>query len=128
MPLPSRDTHPVIVWVKGEHGVEAVCNACRIRYGRETQFVTLPHAEWDETEWPRDNATFLRHLFAEGGIDLRRGALFDSAPADLPASFDWDRVDGMLLGLAIGDALGNTSEGMLQAGPRSWRLSGRTCH
>ena len=35
--LPSKDTHPVIVWVKGEHGVDAVCNACRIRYGRETQ-------------------------------------------------------------------------------------------
>ncbi len=33
----------------------------------------------------------------------------------MPASFDWDRVDGMLLGLAIGDALGNTTEGMLPA-------------
>ena len=48
--LPSQDTYPVIVWVKGEHGVEAVCNACRIRYGRETQFVTLPHADWDEAD------------------------------------------------------------------------------
>ena len=28
---------------------------------------------------------------------------------------DFDRVRGMLLGLAIGDALGNTSEGMLPA-------------
>jgi ADP-ribosyl-[dinitrogen reductase] hydrolase len=114
-PLPSADTRPVIVWVKGEHGVEAVCNACRIRYGRETQFVTLPHADWDETERPRDNATLLRQLFAEGAVDLQRGALFDSVPPDLPASLDWDRVDGMLLGLAIGDALGNTSEGMLPA-------------
>ena len=114
-PLPSQDTRPVIVWVKGEHGVEAVCNACRIRFGRETQFVTLPHADWDETDWPRDNATLLRQLFAEGAIDLRRGALFDSVPTDMPASFYWDRVDGMLLGLAIGDALGNTSEGMLPA-------------
>ena len=114
-PLPSQDTRPVIVWVRGEHGVEAVCNACRIRYGRETQFVTLPHADWDETDWPRDNATLLRQLFAEGVIDLQRGALFDSVPPDMPASFDWDRVDGMLLGLAIGDALGNTSEGMLPA-------------
>ena len=49
-PLPSGDTWPVIVWVKGEHGVEAVCNACRIRYGRETQFVTLPHADWDDSD------------------------------------------------------------------------------
>ena len=113
--LPSWDTRPVIVWVRGEHGVEAVCNSCRIRYGRETQFVTLPHADWDETDWPRDNATLLRQLFVEGAIDLQRGALFDFVPPEMPASFGWDRVDGMLLGLAIGDALGNTSEGMLPA-------------
>jgi len=118
-PLPSRDTQPVIVWVRGEHGVEAVCNACRIRYGRETQFVTLPHADWDETDWPRDNTTLLRQLFAEGAIDLQRGPLFDSVPPDIPANFDWDRVDGMLLGLAIGDALGNTSEGMRPAERRA---------
>ncbi len=34
--LPSADTRPVIVWVKGEHGVDGVCNACRVRYDRET--------------------------------------------------------------------------------------------
>ena len=113
--LPSWDTRPVIVWVRGEHGVEAVCNGCRIRYGRETQFVTLPHADWDETDWPRDNAALLRQLLAEGAIALQRGALFDFVPPDMPASFDWDRIDGMLLGLAIGDALGNTTEGMLPA-------------
>ena len=27
--------------------------------------------------------------------------------------FDWDRIEGMMLGLAIGDSLGNTSEGLL---------------
>ena len=31
----------------------------------------------------------------------------------MPPGFDFGRVEGMLLGLAIGDALGNTSEGML---------------
>ena len=60
-----------------------------------------------------DNATLLGRLFASGGIDLRRGELFDQSPAPLPTTFDWDRVDGMLLGLAIGDALGNTTESLL---------------
>ena len=117
-PLPSADTRPVIVWVRGEHGVDAVCNACRIRYDRATQFVTLPDADWDETDWPRDNAALLRQLLAEDAVDLRRGALFDQPPAPLQASTGvsaastWDRVEGMLLGIAIGDALGNTTEGM----------------
>ena len=61
------------------------------------------------------NAALLDQLFATGTIDLHRGALFDEAPAPMPASCDWDRVDGMLLGLAIGDALGNSTEGMLPA-------------
>jgi ADP-ribosyl-[dinitrogen reductase] hydrolase len=115
IPLPSRDTAPVIVWVRGDHGVEAVCNACRVRYRRVTELVTLPYDDWDETDWPRGNATLLRQLFAEGAIDLQRGVLFDAVPAEMPANFDWDRIDGMLLGLAIGDALGNTIEGMLPA-------------
>jgi ADP-ribosylglycohydrolase len=118
VPLPSDDTRPVIVWVRGEHGVDAVCNACRVRYGRVTQFVTLPDADWDDTDWPRDNATLLRQLFTDGGIDLRRGELFERPPTPLPAVLSWDRVEGMLLGLAIGDALGNTSEGMRPADRR----------
>jgi ADP-ribosylglycohydrolase len=98
--------------------VEAVCNACRVRYDRVTQFVTRSDAEWGDTDWPQDNATLLRQLFAEEAIDLRRGELFDRAPEPLPAAFSWDRVEGMLLGLAIGDALGNTSEGMRPADRR----------
>jgi ADP-ribosyl-[dinitrogen reductase] hydrolase len=112
IPLPSEDTRPVIVWVRGEHGVDAVCNACRIKYDRETQFVTLPDAEWDDTDWPQDNGALLRQLLAEGVVDLRPGELLSTPPAPLPASFSWDRVEGMLLGVAIGDALGNTTEGM----------------
>lgn len=55
----------------------------------------------------------LERLIDEGQIDLRRGKLFGQQPAPLPASFDWDRVDGMLLGIAIGDALGSPTESML---------------
>jgi ADP-ribosyl-[dinitrogen reductase] hydrolase len=131
IPLPSDDTRPVIVWVRGEHGVDAVCNACRIRYGRVTQFVTLPDADWGDTDWPQDNAALLRQLLAENAIDLRCGELLDRPPAPLPAApaatgasddaraSTWDRVEGMLLGIAVGDALGNTSEGMTPADRRA---------
>jgi ADP-ribosylglycohydrolase len=39
--------------------------------------------------------------------------LFDQAPPSLPINLDWRRVEGMMLGLAIGDSLGNTTEGLL---------------
>jgi ADP-ribosylglycohydrolase len=41
-------------------------------------------------------------------------AAFDPStlPPPLGGPVDWDRVAGMLLGLAIGDSLGNTSESM----------------
>ena len=51
-------------------------------------------------------------LVAAGAIAVRRSSFFDTA---LPSEglVDFDRIEGMLLGLAIGDALGNTSEGLL---------------
>ena len=57
-------------------------------------------------------------LFEHGKIDLRRGAWFDTSPDPMPAGFDFDRVKGMMLGLAIGDSLGNTTEGMLPGARR----------
>ena len=50
------------------------------------------------------NQEFLKHLFKSGQIDIRRGPIFDTAPGPIPASLDFDRVEGMMLGLAIGDA------------------------
>ena len=61
---------------------------------------------------PQDHARLLDRLFDEGLINLLRGRLLGEEPAPLPATFDWDRVDGMLLGIAIGDALGNSTESM----------------
>ncbi len=57
-----------------------------------------------------DHRHYLETLLESGRIDLRRGALLDSDPGPLPQDFSFDRCEGMLLGLAIGDALGNTSE------------------
>lgn len=59
------------------------------------------------------NRETLEGLLSSGGISLRRGAIFDMAPAPLPASMGFERIEGMLLGLAIGDALGAPTEGML---------------
>ena len=59
------------------------------------------------------NRDLFEQLLAGGQLRLRRSDLFDTPPSPLPADFSFDRVKGMLLGLAIGDALGNTSEGRL---------------
>lgn len=58
------------------------------------------------------NRDLLDFLFETHQIDLRRGRLFDTDPSPAPGPVDWDRVEGMMLGLAIGDALGNTTESM----------------
>jgi ADP-ribosylglycohydrolase len=60
---------------------------------------------------PYDSRDTLNDLFATGLIDLQRGALFDTVPRLHDAAV-WPRVEGLLLGLAIGDALGNTSESL----------------
>jgi len=57
-------------------------------------------------------------LVASERIAIRRGPIFDVPPAPLPQDDLEDRVRGMMLGLAIGDALGNTSEGQSPAGRR----------
>jgi len=59
------------------------------------------------------NRESLQQLFTEGLIALRPARLLDTAPPGLPAAFGFDRVEGMMLGLAIGDALGVTTEGQL---------------
>jgi ADP-ribosyl-[dinitrogen reductase] hydrolase len=56
----------------------------------------------------------LDYLFQTGQIDIKRGKLFDIDLSPMPPSFfDFNRVEGMMLGLAIGDALGRTTEGLL---------------
>jgi ADP-ribosylglycohydrolase len=59
------------------------------------------------------NGEILERLFRERAIRLVRGPIFDQNPAPLPVDFDFSKVEGMMLGLAVGDALGNTSEGQL---------------
>ena len=58
----------------------------------------------------RKNRLILEELFGTGEIALRRSSLFDESPELLPHTFSFDRIDGMMLGLAIGDAMGITTE------------------
>lgn len=62
-----------------------------------------------EPETP-DTSALLHRLFSENRIRARQGSWLHVVLDDRPRS--WDRVEGMLLGLAIGDALGNRSEGI----------------
>jgi ADP-ribosylglycohydrolase len=63
-----------------------------------------------------DTRSVLAQLFERGQIRLEgRPEILDREPAPLPDNFAFDRVAGMLLGLAIGDALGNTSESRVPA-------------
>ncbi len=62
-----------------------------------------------------DHTTLLNHLLAQGKIALEPASFLNRAPSPLPADWDFARVEGMLLGLAIGDALGNPTESQLPA-------------
>lgn len=59
---------------------------------------------------PTPNRQTLENLFCNGSIDLVPGRLFDRDPDSMPDDFDFDRVEGMMLGLVIGEALGMPTE------------------
>ncbi len=64
---------------------------------------------------PDDNRSLLHELVAAGRLSCTLGDLFEQPAPFGVGSVSWSRVRGMMLGLAIGDALGNTSEGQLPA-------------
>ena len=57
-----------------------------------------------------DNSELWTGLVAKSQARAVAAHFFKTTPGSLTSKFDFDRVEGMLLGLAIGDALGNTSE------------------
>ena len=48
------------------------------------------------------NRETLEFLFAKNLINIRRSKLFDSPPPALPTDLNFERVEGMMLGLAVG--------------------------
>ncbi len=57
-----------------------------------------------------DNSQLFHTLLAEHAIALEDHPFLWTTPPPLPTDFSFDRIEGMLLGLAIGDSLGNTTE------------------
>ena len=64
------------------------------------------------------NQQVLENIFKNNQIDIQQGDLFQTPVDPFPTEFDFDRIEGMMLGLAIGDALGVTSEGMIPSSRR----------
>lgn len=62
-----------------------------------------------------DNRATLARLLDDNSIAMRQGVTLDRPVSALPADFRFDACAGMLLGVAIGDALGRPSEGMIPA-------------
>ncbi len=60
-----------------------------------------------------DNTKLLKQLMAANGIAVQDSELLHESPLALPASFGFEKIEGMLLGLAVGDSLGYTTEGQL---------------
>ncbi len=65
------------------------------------------------------NRRLFERLFHAGLIDICSWAVFPDSPRPLAACFDFGRAEGMMLGLAVGDALGNTSESLNPSDRRS---------
>ena len=65
------------------------------------------------------NRDTLDRLLRSGEIALERSPFLDQDPDPLPATFSFDKIDGMMLGLAIGDALGITTESWLPSKRRA---------
>ena len=57
--------------------------------------------------------------FKNEKINLKRGDLFDTSPDPMLDNFHFTRIEGMMLGLAIGDSLGKPTEGMLPENRRT---------
>ena len=59
-----------------------------------------------------DNTNLFEGLLDQGIIRLHKTPPLFQSPPRLPQSFNFDKIEGMLLGAAIGDSMGATSEGL----------------
>lgn len=92
----------------GDGGMGSEEEANAFYYEPDDEFLT-----YGEHEGP--NGAVMIELIDKGQLQLAEGEnmfLYTKRPP-LPPSTSWDRIEGMMLGLAIGDALGKGSEGDL---------------
>ena len=54
----------------------------------------------------------LKDLVSKRALAIRPADFLDSVPVPLPDDLSFDRIQGMMLGLAVGDSLGVMSEGL----------------
>ena len=59
-----------------------------------------------------DNTDLLHDLIVNKTIRLNHGAILNNTPENLSEYFSFDKIEGMLLGAAIGDSLGASTEGL----------------
>lgn len=81
----------------------------RVYYSPDDEFLYYSEG------WEGRGGFTVTELIDSGRLPIEEGEnafLYTERPA-LPPSLDWDRVEGMMLGLAVGDALGKGSEGLL---------------
>jgi len=74
-----------------------------------------PHFQARTQPGGQGSILLLDQLLRESAVRIHDGRFLHMPPQGLTTDFTFDKVEGMLLGLAIGDALGNTSEGLLPA-------------
>ncbi|MBI9050771.1 MAG: ADP-ribosylglycohydrolase family protein [Anaerolineaceae bacterium] len=60
-----------------------------------------------------DNTALFHQLLFRNEIAIVNASFLSSTPASMPMDWEFDRAEGMLLGLAIGDALGYITEAHL---------------
>lgn len=73
-----------------------------------------------------NNRELLRSLLDGGAIRVAPSDFFSRVPPPLPADFDFDRIEGMMLGLAIGDALGTEGIPLSERRRKGWRITDYT--
>ena len=81
----------------------------RVDFGKVIHTVMEQSTLFDMTP---DSRELLEQLWARQEIALRRGGIFDSTPDDVaPARLAAEeRIQGMLVGIAVGDSLGHSTE------------------
>ena len=60
-----------------------------------------------------DNFNLFEKLARQGTVKTHGVESIRYTPVSLPPDFDFSKIEGMLIGVAVGDSLGATSEGML---------------
>lgn len=86
--------------------------------GREDEDPARSARDLAPGEFPRTNREWFEDLLIARELDVASAPIFQQAPAPIP-DLDWDRVAGMLFGLAIGDALAMPTEGLSGWGRRA---------